>query len=454
LNKNSPPELPGRPLVGHALEFKKDREALFRRGLETIGPVFTIKLGRKPAAVMLGPEYHKLFFLETDKKLSMHKTYAFLKAAFGNVAFAASPEVYNEQRPILHAPFKREKMIRYLQVMQEEVQRWLDDLGEAGEFDVSQEMNELVQHVAAHALMGRDFHQQLGPEFWALYLDIARALDPILPPHWPLPKFWRRDRAREKLRAILRPIIQERREQPEQYDDFLQDFVNSRYADGREVEDEIILSLLLGLMFAGHETTSGQAAWSVIQLLQHPAYLDRVRQEIEREAPYGAALDGKALSRLQHVAWAVDETTRMHPSADMLLRTAEDDIEVDGYTIPAGWIVIVSAGTAHRLPDVFAEPDRYDPLRFAPDREEDRRHRFAMIGFGGGVHKCAGMNFANNEMMIIVTLLLQQFDLELLTPNPKIAYGMGANRPEKSIIRYRRRRVPLGETAVSEQSPA
>jgi sterol 14alpha-demethylase len=439
MQKPTPPELPGLPFVGHALEFQKDYVALLRRGYRSLGSVFTIKLGTRPAVVMIGPEYHKFFFQETDKSLSMHKTYAFLRAAFGEVAFVASPEVYQEQRPILHAPFKREKMIRYIQIMQLEVQAWLDSLGDEGEMEISQEMNTLVQNVAAHALMGQDFHQRMGREFWDLYLDIGQALDPMLPPDLPLPKFRRRDRAKTKMRAMLQPIIAERRRQPDAYDDFLQDFVNARDANGREIDDESIISLILGLMFAGHETTSGQAAWSIIQLLQHPDYLALVQAEIAERLPPGSVIDGRNLSSLNHIMWAVNETTRTNPSADILLRMTEEEIEVGNYRIPSDWIVIITAGVAHRLPYLFDDPDDYDPLRYAPGREEDKQDRFALIGFGGGVHKCAGMNFANNEMMIIIALLFQQFELELISENPTIARGMGANRPTPTLIRYRRK---------------
>jgi sterol 14-demethylase len=369
----------------------------------------------------------------------MHKTYKFLKAALGEVGFTGPPEVYAEQRPILHKPFKSEKSANSIKIMQIEVQQWLDSLGEQGEIELTSEITMLVQNVASHALMGKKFRDQAGPEFWRNYLLIGKALDPVLPPHLPLPKFIRRDRAKNRLRAMLRPIIAERRANPDQYDDILQDFVNARYKDGRIVADETILSLILALMFAGHETTSGQAAWTIIQILQHPDYLQAVQKEIGEYLPAGHTIDARTLVSLKHVFWAVQETTRMHPSASTLIRRAEEDIEIGDYRIPEGWPVFVCADVAQRLPGVFSEPQRYDPERFSPDRAEDKQHRFSIIGFGGGVHKCAGMNFANNEMMIITALLLQQFDLELVTKNPGVTRGMGANRPEKTLIRYRRK---------------
>jgi sterol 14-demethylase len=368
----------------------------------------------------------------------MHKTYAFLGAMFGQVAFTASPETYREQRHILHAPFKAQKMVSYIAIMQEEVQAWLDSLDAEGEIELTDQINVLVQNVAAHALMGKDFRQKMGREFWDLYIELNKGLDPLLPPNLPLPKFRRRDQARAQMLAILRPIVEERRAHPDQYDDFLQEFVTARYKDGREVEDETIMNLILGLMFAGHETTAGQAAWTVVELARNPDYLALVQQELAEKLPQGTGINQDVLNSLQYLEWAVREVSRLHPSADMLIRLAEEDVDVGQYVIPQGWPVFVSAAEAHRIETLFAAPDRFDPLRFAPDREEDRQHRFAMIPFGGGVHKCTGMNFANNEMMVINALLFQQFAVELVTKDPPVFYGMGAARPDKTVIRYQR----------------
>jgi sterol 14-demethylase len=442
--------------VGHALEFQNKREGLFERGYRELGSVYAVRLGRQPAAVVIGPEYHQTFFAETDKKLSSYKTYAFLKAMFGEVSLAAPPELYQVQRPILYLPFKGEKMAGYVRVMQHEIQAWLDGLGEAGEFELTGQLNALVQNVAAHAFMGKQFRDQAGQEFWDLYAVLGAALDPLLPPNLPLPKFFRRDRAKARLAALVDPILAERRVHPERYDDPLQDLVEARYADGQPADDDLILNLVLGLMFAGHETTAGQAAWTIIRLLQNPGYLAQVQEELAHKLPPGTPVTLPVLGALHHVNWAVHEITRLNPSASMLIRLVEEEVEFGDYRVPPGWIVFVTAAVAHRLPQLFQQPEAYDPHRFEPGREEDRQHRFAMIGFGGGTHKCAGMNFANNEMALITALLFQQFDVELLTPNPGVRHGLGANRPEPTRLRYRRKaeRLPDGAAlGAAQQSP-
>lgn len=438
--KPTPPVVSGaRPAVGHLLEFMNDQPGLVQRGFSEHGKVFTVKLMSQNVAFLIGPEYHRIFFMETDKALNISTPYKFLRAMFGEVLFIAGHDEYLRQRPFIQQAFRREKMAHYVTIMQREVQRWLDHLGEEGEFEISSEMAGLAQQVAGYALMGDKFQEEAGEEFWALYADLGRSLDPILPPNLPLPKFIRRDRAKARMKAIIQPMLEERRRNPDAYNDFLQDFVNSEYPDGQPIEDEVLLNLMLGLMFAGHETTAGQAAWNVILLLQNPGYLEMVQAELDRVLPYGKAIELKTLHELTYLTYAVTETERLRPSASMLIRDVDEPIEVGDYNIPAGWKVQVAQEVAHQLPEYFEQPQQYDPLRYAPGREEDKSDRFSLIGFGGGMHKCTGINFANNEQTVIAALLLQQYDLELVTKNPGINRGMGANRPEPTIIRYRRK---------------
>ena len=329
---STPPVVSGAlPFLGHLTEFSKNRTALIERGYAEHGPIFTVKLGPQNVAVLLGPEHHRTFFMETDKALNMATPYKFLRETFGEVLFLAGHDEYIRQRPFLTQAFRREKMAYYITVMNQRVQAWLDALGDMGEFDISATMGWLTQDIAGHALMGERFQAEVGPEFWALYADVGRGMDPILPPNLPLPKFRRRDRARSRMGELLQPILDERRAHPEKYNDFLQDFVNARYGDSDEpIEDEVLLNLMLGLMFAGHETTAGQAAWNIILLLQNPEYLALVNEQIARLLPAGQMIDGRALHALSHLGYAVTETERLRPSADMLLRDVDEAIEIGG----------------------------------------------------------------------------------------------------------------------------
>jgi sterol 14-demethylase len=101
---------------------------------------------------------------------------------------------------------------------------------------------------------------------------------------------------------------------------------------------------------------------------------------------------------------------------------------------------MVSPAVSHRIPEVFTHPDRYDPERFAPDRAEDRKARFALITFGGGKHGCLGMTFAYLQIKAIWSILLRRFGLELIDCRPEPNYSTFVVGPKQPCrIRYQRR---------------
>lgn len=436
---NYPPSLPGLPFVGNLLEFQKDRFGMLRRGFETLGPIFTIHLGPKPVVVLVGPEYHDFVFRETDKKLSMDKAYVFLRAMFEGVAFTAGPAEYDAQRPVILAPFAGKKMPGYVEIMVEEINAWIAGLGDAGEFEVVSSFQGITQLVAAHALMGKAFRDQMGKEFWDAYADLSGGIDVVLPPHLPLPKFIKRDRAKARLAAMIQAVIDERRAHPEEHHDFMQDFVEAKYKDGRPLPDELIVNMILALIFAGHETTAGQGSWALILLLQHPEYLNKVTAELSEHFPPGAAWNHQVMRQLPHLDWALRETERLRPSADIIMRYNLEGYSLGGYDIPADWMTMLVPRVAHLNPAIFTHVDDYDPLRFSPERAEDKVADYTLIGFGGGRHRCAGANFAHNEMATFLALCIQQLDMRLLDLNPGMNYGLGAPRPTPTRIAYRRR---------------
>jgi sterol 14alpha-demethylase len=133
MRQPTPPALPGLPILGNLLEFNRDRYGLLQRGYDTLGPIFSLRLGPKRAAVLIGPHYHQRFFDETDHTLSMGQAYKFLVPMFGEpVGVTAAPEDYREQRPIFLELFKSAHMEGYVQVMVQEVQAWLATLGDSG----------------------------------------------------------------------------------------------------------------------------------------------------------------------------------------------------------------------------------------------------------------------------------------------------------------------------------
>ncbi|MBT7782752.1 MAG: cytochrome P450 [Anaerolineae bacterium] len=330
-------------------------------------------------------------------------------------------------------------MTTYLDIMVEVVSAWLENLGDEGEMEISSEIITLVKDVAGRSFLGNEINQKLGEEFWQAYDDLSKALDPVLPPNLPLPKFIRRDKAKKYLANVLHLIVRERRANPK--DDSFQMLVEAKMKDGQLPSEEIIVQLLMALLFAGHETTAGQAAWTIIQLAQHPDYLNLVREEVDVLLGDGQIFDHTTLRNLKHVSMAVDETSRMRPSAETIMRTADEDLKIGEVTIPKGWMVQTATAVDHFEDEIFENPANYDPMRFSPKRAEERKERHAIIAFGGGLHKCAGINFANTEMAVIAALLFKEYDLTLITTDTKVERGLGSSRPSETWVHYKKRKA-------------
>ena len=96
----------------------------------------------------------------------------------------------------------------------------------------------------------------------------------------------------------------------------------------------------------------------------------------------------------------------------MLVRVAKKDFVYKQWFIPQGTWIVISPTVSHQILEVFHEPQKFDPDRYAPPRQEDKRD-FAYIAFGGGRHKCLGNAFAILQIKAILALLLGQFDFQL-----------------------------------------
>jgi len=115
------------------------------------------------------------------------------------------------------------------------------------------------------------------------------------------------------------------------------------------------------------------------------------------------------IATLEKTGWTIKEALRMYPALVVMPRFVLEDFEFEGHRIPANTAVTVSALFTHYMPEYWTNPTTFDPLRFAPDRAEDKGHLFQYIPFGGGAHKCLGMHFAEVQTKMFLFHLLKHF---------------------------------------------
>lgn len=432
----------GAPLIGHVVQFFRDPIAVLRQGYRTKGKLFSFGIMGRRMNVMLGPEHNKFFFEETDKLLSIRESMPFFLKMFSPDFYSfAEMDEYLRQRAVIMPRFKAAAMKVYVPVMVEESLALVDRLGDEGEFDLIPTLGPVVMDIAAHAFMGREFHDKLGHRFFDLFRDFSGGMEFVLPLWWPTPKMLRSQRAKRQLHAILQDWIDKRRATPLDPPDFFQGMVEAKYPDGKPIADELIRHLIMLLVWAGHETTAGQVSWALADILQNPGYQAVLRAEL---AAVLGSDDGNGLGWEQTIALekmdlALRETERLHPVAFILSRKANQDIEREGFNIKKGEFVLLAPSVTHRMTETWKNPDAYDPERFNPANPEAQIESNSLVGFGGGVHRCAGVNFARMEMKVILAVLLQHYEMELIDEVRPIA-GAGTFWPAQPCrVRYRKR---------------
>lgn len=424
----------GRPLVGHALEFVRQPEKLLWRGYREHGLAYSMRLGSSNAVVLLGEEHSRFVFAETDQRLSIKDAYPFVLRLFdpGFYFFADAAE-YQRQRGVLMPRFRGAQLDSYLGAMYAETRAFEERLGDCGEFELNATFAPLVIRIAARALLGAEFAKLLGGEDFRLFRQFSSGVQYSPLPSWvPTPRSVRSQRANRELRRRLASALRHRRENPLASPDFLQLLGEARYADGDPVPDRVAVSMLLLLLWAGHHTTTGHLGWALIDLLRHPRELARVRAE-QQSVGHDEVPTLRQVQAMAHLDNALHETERLRPVVPVQLRVASSDIDYAGHRIPSGAMVFTSPMVSHRLG--HNDPDAYRPDRFT----EKARSKTALIGFGGGIHRCVGVHFAYLEMAVVLGRLVRSYDLELVNPDPQPVAGASTKWPASPcVVRYRR----------------
>jgi sterol 14-demethylase len=432
----------GLPFLGHAIEFQRNPVRFLERGRQRFGDVFSFLLAGNQVAVLTGPKANEAFFRAPDRQLSARDAYQFTVPIFGkDIAYDTTDDRMTEQLDFVIPALNERRLRVYVDFINQEIESYVAGWNDQGEVDLVNLGNELTFFIASRCLIGHEFRQNLTTEFAHLYHDLEAGLNLIgfFWPNLPLPAFKRRDRARARMVELISGIVARRRAEGTAGEDFLQTLMTARYRDGAGLSDDNITGMLLTLIFAGQHTSAVLAAWVGVELLRHPKYLASVIAE-QRGLPAKSDLNFDALRDMVLLDRAVKESERLHPPLILLMRKILSDFGYRNYRIPAGWLAMVSPGVSHRIPEVFADPDRFDPDRFAPGREEDKKARFSLITFGGGKHGCIGMTFAYLQIKTIWSVLLQNFEFELLdrdaVPN-YTTFVVGPSQPCRA--RFRRR---------------
>lgn len=386
------------------------------------------------------PEDIATVLLKNRNKVRKDPVTQSLEFILGAGLLTAEGETWRAHRKIAAPFFTPKHLAAYGEAMTHSA---LEDLPDDGAIDVHDWTSRITLHIVLRTLFGMEpggLADEVAPlvgglmeDFDNEYHSAARVV-----PEWiPLPHRRRLHATADRLDAVLRRLIAQRRA-GEDGPDLLMRLIGARTEAGDGLTDTEVRDEALTLFLAGHETTALTLSYTLWLLAEHPEIQDEVRAELEtvlgdRDATV------TDLRSLPYLNAAIDESMRLYPPAWTIGRQATADIQLDDTLIPAGAHILMPQWVVHRDGRWFPGPLRYRPERWLSG-ELDDRHRFAYFPFGGGPRVCIGNHFAKMEAVLVLAELVRRYRFDAVGNfQPKLLPSVTLRPAEGMQLRITRR---------------
>jgi len=383
-----------RPSLSRTQRFARHPLPLLLDAYERYGPVFTLRIFHGNTVFLLGPEANHYVTVSHADNFSWRDGHmGDLMPLLGDGLLTIDGEFHRRSRKIMLPAFHHERIAAAQATMTEEADRALAAWSPGDRLDLYRWTRELALRIAMRALFGLDpdraraeldpateFEHALG--FWSrdYFLQVLRG---------PRTPWARMVEARGKLDRLIYSEIDRRRAGGERGDDILSLLLDAHDEEGAALTDPQIRDEVMTLLFAGHDTTTSTVAFLFYELARQPELVDDLELDL-----------------------AIDETLRLYPPAWIGPRRSIEPFELNGTRVPGRVPVNYCSWASHHLPDVWTDPERFDPQRFAPGNRE-QIPKGAYVPFGGGSRTCIGMRFGLAEVGVIASRILERFRLEL-----------------------------------------
>lgn len=408
----------GLPWLGAPWAMLSHPGAYLLDGYRRLGPVFQFRLFGFTMVALCGPEANRHILVAARDQLSHGLGYAMVREVLGDGLLFQDGEVHRRNRALMTPAFHQKGVAQYFDVMAERTADHVARWAAAGDGPMYERLRHLTFDIMARLVLGLDGNVAL-EELSAQNDALARGTSAFLRVGWRFTTYGRGLAARDALRAYLRGVIARRRSAPG--NDALGLLMAARDDTGAALSDDELLEQAVILMFAGHETTTSMLASLLLALRDHPAWHARLVAEQDRVVGDGP-LRLEHMGALRDLDLVLKEVERRWPPISLCQRGITTPLAYAGHTLEPGTLVVYSPWVTHHMPEVFRDPDRFDPERFAPPREEHRATPYALVGFGGGPRLCIGQAFALLEMKIVASELLRRWRVALAPGAPPVRW--------------------------------
>jgi cytochrome P450 len=412
------------PLKG-LLAFQKDPIGVLKR-LKTHGDVARMRMAYS-VFLISDPELIRQVFLPLNDSLSKGRALQRAKILLGDGLLTSEGPLHTRQRRLIMPAFHRERLALYAQIMIDLASKQQDAWVDGQELDIRSEMMRLTLEIAGRTMFGAKLEAESQEISAALTEVMDRFQLAMLPgvqwmQHIPTPGNLKFKAARKRLDSVVFRMIKSRREQSEEADDLLSMLLQARDEEDqqRRMTDSQVRDEVMTLFLAGHETTANALTWTLYQLAENPEIYEKLQAELQSVLAGRAPLP-QDYSSLKYAEKNFAESMRLYPPAWIVGRKALEDLELGGYAIPKGSIIVMSQYLSHRDPRFWPDPEKFDPERFSPEAKA-KRPALAYFPFGFGPRGCIGEGFAWMEGVLVLASLAQKWRFTLAEgPKPAIS---------------------------------
>lgn len=390
------------------------------------GDWFTLRFPRGYTFVFTSdPEAIREIFAAHPDELHAGKANFILKPLMGehSLLLLDGPDHIRERRMML-PPFHGERMHTYGRVMAEVADASIASWPKGRAFPAQPQMQNITLDIILRTVFGVEEGATLNDLRQALYSMLSAGTKsktinfvgrdgkvPLEAFQLALGRFspWGRI-ARliaEVDRILLAEIARRRKDVDKDRNDVLSLLMAAKDEQGRGLSDQELRDEMMTLLVAGHETTATSLSWLFWRLTQNPEVQERLRAEI-----LAAAKDGKVpperIGELKYLDAVIKETLRLNPIIPFVARWIVSPLTIAGRELPAGVMAVPCIYLTHRRPDLWPDPEKFDPDRFLDKRLTGNEY----FPFGGGSRRCIGMAFAMYEIKIIAAQTLCRLKLK------------------------------------------
>jgi cytochrome P450 len=450
------PTHPGRPFIDHLRAFRADSVG-FLMGLTRTDPdLVRVKVGVYDRMFSSSPELiHTLLVERADDVTKSLGVQLFAAPLIGDGLLRLEGSVHRQRRRMLAPAFMPKRIASYADEMVERARVSAERILQQPQLDVGEEATRVTMEIVAKTLFDAEVSDDAENVGAALTDAMRCMMDAMmgvvpLPPQVPSPSNLRARRAIKRLDAVIYRMIRERRQAAVERGDLLSILLAARdQDDGSALDDRAVRDEAMTLFLAGHETTANTLTWALYLLGQHPSLRQRVEREVD--ALGGRRLGVADLPALPFTLQVIKETLRLMPPAYITGRILRQPLTFGDYQLPAGDTVMINIIGLHRRADLYPEPERFDPDRFAPEREK-QLPRHAFIPFGAGPRVCIGNHFAWMESQLVLATWLQRVRFDPVSAEPPGFAGLITLRPRGTIAMRVSPRRSLASSEASSPS--